>query len=68
MLFCFTIAKLLHFTPKCNSCTEVVGHLYGSSIQTQIVMIVMIVMKVIKKKSGCQTLYSNIKILIFILL
>ena len=25
-------------------------------------MIVMIVMKVIKKKSGCQTLYSNIKI------
>ena len=26
------------------------GHLYGSSIQTQIVMIVMIVMKVIKKK------------------
>ena len=33
-----------------------------------IVMIVMIVMKVIKKKSGCQTLYSNIKIFIFILL
>ena len=26
-------------------------------------MIVMIVMKVIKKKSGCQTLYSNIKII-----
>ena len=50
LLFCFTIAKLLHFTPKCNSCTEVVEHLYGSSIQTQIVMIVMKVMKVIKKK------------------